>query len=517
VPVGDPAYAYLDRLEELGVMDSVIMGQRPYSERELARLVRAAQASVSRRERPAAESLLVHSLIATLAKRFTGFSQANQPLRALDEIRLAFTGTNARRRGFPSNTNLQVEATIDPLALRRLGEPVPRGAAGYLELAHRADPLLWLSLNARERFALRSPSDTGVPRQRAELLLAGARARFRNVALTLGREQVAWGHGADDGLFIASDAPALDLISIAGDQPFTMPGPLRRLGQTQATLVVADLGASRSHSHSRLVAYKVSVRPTRTLELGGTFENHFGGAGSRSSPTLARLFDLLPFIDIFRRHNYTDTTRTLDPESDKVIGADVRLRLDRLGGLTLSGEWLIDDFDVHRVMSLLTSAGSHSFAVVIPRLLSPSVSMRLSAKHMGLATYSHGTLLNGLTTRGRLLGDELGPNAKAFGGELRWLSSPSLMVALEGRSAIYSDARYFNCPTGLPGCTEYVLFTISREPDELRDQVVGTLTLSPSSALNLFVRAGSERVRNQVGMGGTRHGYVADVAVRWQP
>lgn len=514
VPVGDPAYALLDRLEELGVVESAILGQRPYSYRELGRLVRAAEASLPRRERSARESALVRALLHTLGERTTS---AALGLRLVDEAELGFTGTSARRRGFPGNGSAgRIEATIDPLALRRLGEIVPRGMAGYVELAHRADPAPWLSVHARERFAWRAPRDSAAPRLRSELLLGDARARFGNVAVTVGREQIAWARGSDQGLFIASDAPALDHVSVSGDHPFMMPGPLARLGPTQATLIVADMGPSVSHSHSRLVSYKVSVRPNRALELGGTFQNHFGGAGSVPAPLRERIFDLLPFIDIFRRHNYSDSTRALDPESNKVIGADARLRLERFGGLTLWGEWLIDDFDVYRLRTLLGTAASHSLAITVPSFLSPVVALTFSAKHMGVETYSHARLMQGITTRGRLLGDELGPNAKAFGTELRWMPTPSIALAVEGRSAIYSDADYFICPPP-GGCTRYVLITVARRPDELRERLLGTLTLSPVPALHLFLRGGGERVRNQVGTGGRRHSYVADVAVRWRP
>lgn len=516
VPLGDPAYRYLDRLEELGVLDSVVMGQRPYSEREVRRLVRGARAVTELHERFASESLVVRSLIAALAVRFDADGPAPTRLRPVNEIESAFTATNSRRRAFPSNSNEQVEATIDPLALRRLGEPIPRGGALYLEIDHRADPLSWLALGARERLSVRAPHDSGTSREHAELLVAVARARWRNVAISAGRDQVAWGHGHDDGLFIAADAPALDHLSLASDQPFALPGVLRRAGPAQATLIVADLGASVVRSHSRLVAYKVSVRPTRALELGGTFENHFGGAGSPRTTALARLFDLLPFVDIFRRHNYTDSSRTLDPESDKVIGADVRWHVDALRGLILSGEWLLDDFDVHRLRSLLTTAASHSFAATVPRLGRPDLSLTLSARHMGIETYSHGALSNGMTSRGRLLGDELGPNAKAFGAELRWMPSAAAGASLEWRTALYSHARYFICPP--PGaCTQYILTVVSRDPDELRDRAIGTLTFSRSDGVELFLRAGAERVRNPVAAATPRHGYVVDAAVRWRP
>ena len=39
----DELYADLDRLSELGVLDSVVIGQRPYSRREIGRILRAAR------------------------------------------------------------------------------------------------------------------------------------------------------------------------------------------------------------------------------------------------------------------------------------------------------------------------------------------------------------------------------------------------------------------------------------------------------------------------------------------
>ena len=159
------------------------------------------------------------------------------------------------------------------------------------------------------------------------MLLGSARARFRNVALTIGRQQFAWSQSADDGLFLAADAPALDQISLAGDHPFVLPSLLRLLGPTQATIILADLGPSSVRSHSKLLTYKVSVQPTNRLELGGTFMNHYGGTGGRQSSLGDHIIDFLPFIDIFRHHNYTDTTQALDVDSDKLLGVDGRLRL----------------------------------------------------------------------------------------------------------------------------------------------------------------------------------------------
>src|SRR4249919_1354078 len=41
VPPGDLVYTDLDRLNELGLLDSVIVAQRPYSRRDIGRILRA--------------------------------------------------------------------------------------------------------------------------------------------------------------------------------------------------------------------------------------------------------------------------------------------------------------------------------------------------------------------------------------------------------------------------------------------------------------------------------------------
>jgi hypothetical protein len=516
VPLGDHVYGELDRLSELGLLDSVIVGQRPYSRRELARIARVAQNRLASRD-SSQRDVVARGLVERLSQRFersTGDSADASPLFGLvDGASVAITSTDAVRRGFPLGDASQLEATIDPLAFRRLGLPAVQGQTLAVEVAQRVEPTEWLALQARERLEVRAPRDASLPHQSAELLLASARARWRNLAVTAGRAQFAWAQGEGDGLFLASDAPALDQISIAGDRPFILPGFLSRLGPTQATLMYAELGASVVRSQSKLLAYKVSVNPTASLELGGTFFNHFGGEGGAPSSFGNRLIDFLPFIDIFRKHNYYDSTKTRDVDSDKVLGVDGRWRVPHLGGVLLTGELLIDDFDVHRIPYLLTGYGSSMLGIVVPAIGSPDWSVKLSAKHMGIITYTHFVLTNGITTRGRLLGDELGPDAKAFGAEVRWQPDPSLRVAMEGRAALYSQALYGSTYTDVDS-VHFVVYKISSGPNELRDRVRGTVELQRSRDVTFVLRAGAERTRNPffAGTGGVH--YALDVSAR---
>ena len=365
----------------------------------------------------------------------------------------------------------------------------------------------------RERVEYVWAKDTSRKKGNAEILLGSVRAQFRNLALDVGREQLAWAQSAGDGLFLASDAPALDQVSLSSDRPFVMPGILRWLGPSKATLVVADLGPSRVRSNSKLLAYKVSISPSRRSEFGATFMNHFGGEGGRSSSAADRLIDFLPFIDVFRRHNYTDSTRALDVDSDKLLGIDGRLgiggfREDRVadgthGSRWGSGEVLIDDFDVHRLPTLLSSNGSQTIGITMPRFISPLLSLKLSAKHMGIFTYAHTALTNGITTRGRLLGDELGPDAKAFGAKLSWQPTAAAQLSLEGRSAIYSNAEY-DASYSDPDSTRNVVQKVSRTPDELRDRLGAALLIQSDAGPAVSARFVTERSRNYLFQGG-RH------------
>ena len=514
----DLAYDDLDRLRELGLLQTGLAGQRPYSRREFARLVQAALDALAARSRSGGVGSEVeasaNAIIARLADRFladTDRSTSWPAVHVVDDAALRFTSTDAVRRGFAGSIASALEATIDPLARPRVGRPATRGESMALELSQRIEFASWLSAQATERLEQRWSRDSVRSAQNGELLAASLRARYGNVALSLGRQQIAWGQTRGDGLFFSSDAPALDLVKLSSDRPFMMPSILRVLGPAQATLIVAEMGPSRVRSHSKLLAYKVSVQPRPSLELGASFMNHYGGSGGRASRIGNRVIDFLPFIDIFRTHNYYDTTRTLDVDSDKLLGVDARVRFAKLGGLTLTGELLIDDFDVHRIPTLFTWDGAQTFGAMLPSIARSPVSVRLSAKHTGIRTYAHGSLSNGIATRGRLLGDELGPDAKAFGVTMLWEPSGSIRLAVEGRHATYSKATY---ATELRG-NYFVIRRIGDASNEERDRVVVSLAAEVASGTSLVARVGGERTANFAFTGGRRRDYAADVALRF--
>lgn len=528
VEPGDPAYTDIDRLVELGLIDSVIVGQRPYSRGEIARLLRNVRDRLDRGgvnetldERRVELERSGGAALARLERRFGDEADdrlTHYPLFSLvDGAALMFTSTNADRRAFPAPYSRPVEALIDPLAEPRLAQPAPRGNTTDLELSQRIVPASWLGFYGRERIEYHAPQDTSVGRLRGvrgELLIASMRLKYRNAALSVGRMPLAWAQAENDGLFFASDAPALDMISLQNDEPKVPAGPFRFLGPTKGTLVLAGLGPSTVRSNSRLLAYKVSIQPTPTLELGGTFFNHFGGAGGRPSSALNRFIDFVPFLDLFRRHNYTDTSREFDVDSDKLLGADGRLRIPRLAGMTIAGEVLIDDFDIHSIQRMLTGYGSSQVRLIFPYVGSADVSLRVGAKHMGTITYTHGELTGGIASRGRLLGEELGPDAKEFNSQLRWTpGGGAALFTLDAREQIYSNATYELQYTDASQVqTRYI--KTSSTPDEKRHVLIGALVLRPDADLSFTFRLGGQVVENWNFAGYSRTDYVAGIALR---
>jgi hypothetical protein len=111
------------------------------------------------------------------------------------------------------------------------------------------------------------------------------------------------------------------------------------------------------------------------------------------------------------------------------------------------------------------------------------------------------------------MGNELGPDAKAFGAELRWTPRAAVRVSLRGQSVVYSSSVY---QAGYDINGRWIVSKTSSGTDELREMGIGTLAFEPSPSLGLNLRAGVERTRNELVTRATRHSYVVDAGVRWR-
>jgi hypothetical protein len=494
IPVGDPVYQDVDRLVDEGLITRVVVGQRPYSRGALLLLVREARARVD--AQPDADEQ-IRSTVARLERRTardglaatTGDSAQRVVAEPLAALRVDALSTDAPSRTVPSNGLGTTEANLNSLTDYHEGRTLPSGSNFGIE-SEQWIALRSISVQVQPRLSFAARRD-GTRASTLGLQSALVRGVWDNLALTVGREYTRWAQADEAGLFFSENAPPLDMIRLASDHPFQIGGVLRRLGVVGGTIQIADLGASAANSHSRLVSYKASIRPTSALELGATFENHFGGAGATNPSLLDRVIDLIPAIDIFRHH--PDSTNV---SSDKLLGVDGRLRIQALANLTLFVDAALEDFDFHRLGSVFTEDAAYSAGVSLPSLGLRSLSARAGVHTTGLRFYEHHLITNGIAARQFILGDDLGHDATGYSASLMWNTLPGLWLSSTFHHETRSNDQYLGSYTN-PGLTGLVFQKVADRPEELRTRGLFSVRWAPVSARAAVEAAGGvERTSN---------------------
>jgi Capsule assembly protein Wzi len=521
LPVDDPVYRDIDRLISAGVVVQVVAGQRPYSLAMVTHIAAEAAAFLdSAAGTGATKWELERRAVARLAARTNGRADSDRSgvLGALASaytpraLRVSELTTDEESRAVPPNGLGAVEADVNTLTDNRNGRRYVSGTTAAVESDHWVALRSGISLQLRPRIAAFLPRADGANGVTGELLAGSVRIVHRNLGLTVGREYTLWAPAGEAGLFFSANAPALDLIRLTSESPFRLPSLFRSLGLIAGTIQVADLGASVSNNHSLLVSYKVSARPSNILELGATFENHFGGAGARNPSAFNRFADLTPFLDIFRHHS--DST---DFDSDKLLGADARLRVPPLGNVTLYGEFALEDFDPHRLKSIFTEDAAYSGGILIPALVSPSLSARIGYHRTGLRFYEHHLVMNGIASRRFILGDDLGRDAQGGTVAVQWQSLRDWELGFEGAAEERRDDQYEGSYVN-PDLTGLVFRRVSTAPPERRIRgMLGVRRSSGNGAYALDVHVGAERIRNFafIASNSQTHGIMAITIARY--
>ena len=305
-------YRDIDQLAAAGLIDTVIVGARPYTEREIARLLEEARRNLGRLGSGAAwEEGVIAGDLARYAPHAT---------RPIDGATIEAAQMSSPNRAAPSDPNGSLDANINPLADYRGGRPLSDGPTATLETMHsaRAGSHLAFAINPRLSIVRGSDANTDV---QLRLQSGGVSALFGNLAVDAGRDYALFGQAPTGGLLLSTNAPALDMIRLSTEHPAALPWLFRLLGPLQATAFVADLGtAHQIFPHSKLIGYHLSMLPHPRFELGVELLDETGGRGAPPASFGDRVVDAVPLVDaIFRPHS--DFLF-----SNKLAGMDARLR-----------------------------------------------------------------------------------------------------------------------------------------------------------------------------------------------
>ncbi len=503
----EPVALAADAMLALVPVPGGIVGQRPYSVRELARLARAVQQTVAERARlgttPSASDARAGALAAEVLATL-GVDTGAIALDPLQSLRVSTAATSAPIRRVPINGQLGgIDAVTLPPLDARFGRPAVAGVATSLETVTSLGVGRWLAVVAQPRLSWTAaahdapvgPAGNHVTVEPQRLY---ARAVLGNVALQVGIDERVWGQGPlgpgmPGGTLISANARPLRALSLGADTAFTLPWLLRYAGRVRAELLVADLGArDQVFAHSKLVVYKVTLSPTPNIELGTGMMDEFGGRGAPPLSFASRVTDLFPFLTWLKKGADKQ-------ESNKIAPLDVRVRVPALRGATAYWELSLDDFDARRIRSMMWEDSGHLFGLSLPRLRNDgSLGLDLFFQHTSLRLYEHGQFVSGVQYGEQIIGSPLGPNGRSLTGALAWRPASTRTVRL-----VLTDERrdpspyYTTSVTGdASGALKFV--QIAQSPVERRDRAQVTLEqglLGRGSFVT--ARLGADRVANE--------------------
>lgn len=524
VPVHDPAYAQIDQLVGSGLVRTVLYGQRPYTQREIARLVREARAQLAQRDasRDAAApppaggtSAASRRVLAQLAARFGDDPRARAAAQRTLDGELAWLDSPARAIP-PAPTGFIDDATVNPLLNARAGRRYGQGPTVALE-PRMVQPLgRHLLLTAAARLSAGGhpgPGGTsgGDPRfAQAALQEATLGTSFRNLVLEVGRQPLQWGPALDGGLLLSASSRPLDLVRIRTEAPWRAPSLLKWLGLLRGTILLADLGAGQNFPHAKVGAYRLSGQVTSYFELSAQVLVQGGGRGSPGTSLRERVIDFIPAL----KYSLPDDTTQF---SNKLAGWDMRLRIPPLQGLQLYWEAAFDDMDPRRWRSTAWEDGGHIVGASMGQL-APGGALTAAAEfhHTGLRYYRHTVFASGVAFNGTLLGSPLGPMGDA--GVVRLVHDAGtgrrarLQLAVERRGGdVWANA------WDTPATDNFRFVLVTPRPAEWRHRATLELERDGVHGHRTAVHAGLERVRDAGFVRGAgRWNMIAGLRTNWR-
>jgi Capsule assembly protein Wzi len=396
VPLDSWVYPALDKLAGLGLVDSAMQGSRPYTRLEVARQLEEAQNHLGREgSLPVAQEI-----VGRLAREFTAElaaapGEGNSYLLPLRELRLDYVyqqgvpaviaGPGIVSRQFPLNTN---DFGIDYQEHHNL-------QASFESEARLGRYFL---LSARPLLLTNKEDGTDL-----SLLEGKAAVAVGPFEVSAGRQALWWGQGRHGSLILTDNAQPLDMLRVTNPVPLRLPWVLRYLGAFRFDVFWSRLEEDRVVPKPYFAGLRLTLKPVPWFEIGASRTVIFGGEG-RPAVNWDEFFTILAGKNLSGDAD----------NSNSVAAVDARLRLPRLWGAELYGEFGGED-----QAAGWFSKDSYLAGLYLPRL-EPTGRLGLRVEHANLTTITadgdvwnrHSVFASGYTYKGEILGHHLGGSAK---------------------------------------------------------------------------------------------------------
>jgi membrane-associated phospholipid phosphatase len=304
VPLDSWAYSTFERLAALGYVSSAILGLKPWTRMECARLTEEAAESLQEADRPNREAAgLVtrlqqefgyeggllsggHNLTANLDSLYVRAVSISGPaLTNSDHFgqTIAYDFGRPYERGTNGQAGGSFDAALGPLVIYVRAEyqhapATPSYSDTVRDAIAQADNVPLAEV----------PSGASATINRPELLDAYAAVNIHNWELEVGNQSLDWSPAVDSMMWSNNSEP-VTMVRLVNPEPFSLPGLLRHIGPVRIDQLFGRLEGHPYVPNPFVYGQKISVKPFPFLELGFGRRTTIGGTGSDSPVTLRNL------------------------------------------------------------------------------------------------------------------------------------------------------------------------------------------------------------------------------------
>lgn len=438
VPIDSWVYPAFDRLAAIGFLDAAIMGLRPWTRAECARLVASAAVSFDNLNASAIDTTLYDRLRQEFQPELSGGGTSvdahveevyarigvltGQPLA--DDYHFAKTIVNDYGRPFGHGANAvtgtAAQATYGPIA-----------AYVRAEYQH-AGTLPALGSTVLQTVAATDTTPFAFPQRskslnRIRLLDSYLSLNFHDNLISFGKQTLWWGPGGDAPFLFSNNAEPLTMLRISRASPFRLPwlfrlmGPIRvemmwgRLEGQQFVALLDNAGnrrviAAPLHPHPYVDGEKISFQPTRNLEFGFGVTSIFSGPGFP-----------LTLHQVLRTYSLSNTIPGLpDDPGDRRSAFDFSYRLPGVRNwLTLYGDSFTEDEFSPIAYPRKSAFRAGLYMPRVPKLA--ALDLRVEGIYTDLpnlqgigVAYSNNHYVSGYTNFGQIIGSWIGREGRGF-------------------------------------------------------------------------------------------------------
>lgn len=462
VPLGDWAYAALDKLQGFGLIQSDIQGSRPFSRIEVARLIDEALG----RKRASTGGIppLVEDLLQRLQKDYreelalVGRGTdilAKSFLKPVHEIQTGYVYVDGKPRQFvnlgkgdgnyPGSNSGIVATEGTPLLYNRDGINFGENSNYYLQfssmLGYRdffagyVEPILVARQTEGEMGLVGNknwgpwtyPLNGYTDATRLDLLKGYGKLSLGKAEIEAGRDSMWWGQGRHGSLLLTNNASPLDMIKLSNPEPITLPWVLSNLGLFKYSVFASRLQDYPDPPDPWLGGFRLDFKPHPLFEMGFGLAMQCGGKGVPG----------LSWSDILKILSFQSPKN-----ANQLAALDLRMRIPFLRNAEFYMEYGGEDsggLDFAHPNQIVFDDDAWLFGLYFPRLTSDGkADLRLEYTRNAHRVdetpgfwYGHSRYRGGYTNDSMIMGHHMGPDADDFFARMSYYVRSNINVGVE--------------------------------------------------------------------------------------